>query len=294
MRARILWAAALALLLFALALGPSALAGAAEILAGRRPASRPRAGPRSHPCPRTCTARRAPLTAPTPTRPAATPTRPSTPSTGTTRSTSGGTRIRRRCRPRWRWRPPSTTRPRTAIYVFGGKDVDTGEVSAATRVFDITANTWTSAASMPEPRASMAAGYNSANGRIYLVGGYSGDDPSSAETTAWEYNPANNMFSTRAPIPHAVGGAAAGVVNGEFLVAGGRNAAGEIVDLVWAYSSTTNAWTARPHLPSPTTPPAAPLRVGSSGSSEARLRRARARRLLHSIWPPIPGRAARA
>ena len=139
-----------------------------------------------------------------------------------------------------------------SIYVFGGKDVDTGEVSAATRVFDITANTWTSVASMPEPRASMAAGYNSANGRIYLVGGYSGDDPSSAETTAWEFNPANNMFSTRAPIPQAVGGAAAGVVNGEFLVAGGRNAAGAIVDLVWVYSSTTNSWTGRPHLPSPT------------------------------------------
>ena len=56
-----------------------------------------------------------------------------------------------------------------SIYVFGGQN---GTVfSNATRVFDITMNTWSSVANMPAPRASMAAGYNSANGRIYLAGG---------------------------------------------------------------------------------------------------------------------------
>ena len=56
-----------------------------------------------------------------------------------------------------------------SIYVFGG--MNAARFSNATRVFDITANTWSSAANMPGPAPSMAAGYNSANGRIYLVGG---------------------------------------------------------------------------------------------------------------------------
>ena len=39
------------------------------------------------------------------------------------------------------------------IYVFGGEDPNTGVVSNATRVFDITTSTWSSAANMPGPRA---------------------------------------------------------------------------------------------------------------------------------------------
>ena len=113
-----------------------------------------------------------------------------------------------------------------SIYVFGGMNSGTGVVSNATRVFDITANTWSSVANMPGPRHSMAAGYNSANGRMYLVGGYDTADPSSAQTTAWEYNPATNTFTTRAPIPHAVGAAASGVIGNHFYVAGGRDASG--------------------------------------------------------------------
>src|SRR5436309_16038635 len=94
------------------------------------------------------------------------------------------------------------------IYVFGGEDPTTGVFSAATSIFDLDTSTWSSAANMPAPRASMAAGYNSANGRIYLVGGYDADDPASAQATAWEYNPGANTFTTRASIPHAVGGSA--------------------------------------------------------------------------------------
>ena len=139
---------------------------------------------------------------------------------------------------------------------------------------------------MPASRASMASGYNSADGRIYLVGGYSGDEPSSAQTTAWAYNPATNTFSTLAPIPHPVGGAASGVVNGELVVAGGRDAAGEMVDLVWDYSFATNTWTARADLPSPTNAAGSAVASGKLWTSEARLRRAPARR--PSAYDPAP------
>jgi N-acetylneuraminic acid mutarotase len=138
------------------------------------------------------------------------------------------------------------------IYVFGGFDPNTGVFSDATRVFDLTTGTWGPAANMPGPRAFMASGYNAANGKIYLVGGSDAVDPSSARATTWEYDPAANTFTTRAPIPHAVRGSAFGVIGGHLYLAGGRDALGDVVDLVWDYSIAANTWTAKAAMPSPT------------------------------------------
>ena len=41
-----------------------------------------------------------------------------------------------------------------------------------TRIYDIATNTWTHGALMPGPRSQMASGYNAANGKIYLNGGF--------------------------------------------------------------------------------------------------------------------------
>ena len=87
---------------------------------------------------------------------------------------------------------------------------------------------------------------------MYLVGGNDTADPSSAQTTAWEYNPATNTFTTRAPIPHAVGAAASGVIGNHFYVAGGRDASGAVIDLVWDYNVATNSWAAGASMPTPT------------------------------------------
>ena len=141
MRTRVFWAAALALLLFVLALGLSALAGAAE----------PRSGEARD------------LGGPAPSLPASSWSRVAsmpeslhgaagvsngtyayaaggvnaggrlwTPSTATTRSTSGGTPIRRRCSPIWRMRPLSTFRPtiRTTRTAFTSSAARTGTRSA--------------------------------------------------------------------------------------------------------------------------------------------------------------------
>ena len=98
----------------------------------------------------------------------------------------------------------------------------------------------------------MASGFNAANGRIYLVGGSDAVDPSSARATTWEYDPAANTFTTRAPIPHAVRGTAFGVIGGHLYLAGGRDSLGDVVDLVWDYSIAANTWTAKAAMPSPT------------------------------------------
>ena len=168
MRARILWAATLAVVLFGLAVGPSAGAGAAgrpgipssnwsvvasmpQDIYGAATASN---GVFSYAVGGYST------------------------STGTTLDTFY------RYNPvneRWENRPamPDAVAMASAvyvptsdrIYVFGGFDPNTGTFSDATRYFDLTMGTWSAAANMPAPRAFMASGYNVANGKIYLVGG---------------------------------------------------------------------------------------------------------------------------
>ena len=147
------------------------------------------------------------------------------------------------------------------VYVFGGIDPNTGVVSNATKVLDITANEWSTAANLPAPRHSMAAGYNEANGRIYLAGGFNTADPSSAQITTWEYNPATNTFTPRADLPHAVGSAASGVVAGHLYVAGGHDTSG-VVDLTWDYDIAANTWTPKASMPTPTNAPGSAAAIG--------------------------------
>jgi hypothetical protein len=102
---------------------------------------------------------------------------------------------------------------------------------------------------MPDVRSFMASGYNSVNGKIYLIGGYNTGDVTSGQPMTWEYDPVAGTFTTRAPIPHAVGGAASGIINGHLYVAGGRDATNTVVNLVWDYDIAANAWTQRTNMP---------------------------------------------
>ncbi len=64
--------------------------------------------------------------------------------------------------------------PTNKIYVFGGstRTPDPVVTYDVTRIYDIATNTWTMGATMPAPRSQMASGYNPANGKIYLNGGF--------------------------------------------------------------------------------------------------------------------------
>ena len=134
------------------------------------------------------------------------------------------------------------------IYVFGGEDGDTGVNYNFTRIYDIATNTWSAGAPMPDVRSFMAAGYNSANGKIYLATGYNTGFVDSAQPNTWEYDPVadtwNDLTGT-APFPHPVGGAASGVINGHLYVAGGRDAANTIVNNTFDYDIAGNTWTQR-------------------------------------------------
>ena len=135
---------------------------------------------------------------------------------------------------------PSDSDPR--VYVFGGVDPSTGTVSQATRIYDVFANTWSAGVDMPDVRSFMASGYNAANGKIYLVGGYNAAPFAGPQATTWEYNPETNTFSPPgAPIPHEVALAVGGVINGTSTSLAGKTRR-------------------RPHLPSPGSTTSRPTR----------------------------------
>jgi hypothetical protein len=139
--------------------------------------------------------------------------------------------------------------PTNKIYVFGGEDAISGTNYNITRIYDVATGTWATGTNMPDVRSFMASGYDNANGKIYLVSGYNTGDVSSAQPNTWEYDPVADTFAERAPIPHAVGGAASGVINGHLYLAGGRDATNTVVNLVWGYDIAADTWTQRTGMP---------------------------------------------
>jgi Kelch motif/Galactose oxidase, central domain len=139
--------------------------------------------------------------------------------------------------------------PTNKIYVFGGEDAISGVNYNVTRIYDVATSTWSTGDNMPDVRSFMASGYNSANGKVYLVGGYNTGDVTSAQPNTWEYDPIADTFTERAPIPHAVGGVAFGIINGHLYVAGGRDATDTVVNLVWDYDIAANTWAQRTEMP---------------------------------------------
>jgi len=103
------------------------------------------------------------------------------------------------------------------IYVIGGA-VGEGFVGN-NEIYDPQTNTWSTGASMPTPRADFSA--EIVNDAIYLIGGkkYSSTDPFYVETNINEvYYPANDSWSTKAPLPTSVQGCASAVVDNKIYI----------------------------------------------------------------------------
>jgi hypothetical protein len=106
------------------------------------------------------------------------------------------------------------------IYVIGGT-VGNGFVGN-NEVYDPVSNTWETKTSMPTPRADLCA--NLVNDNIYLIGGkkYSSTTPYYNETNINEvYDPANDSWSIKTPLPTPVQGYASVVANNKIYVMGG-------------------------------------------------------------------------
>jgi N-acetylneuraminic acid mutarotase len=133
------------------------------------------------------------------------------------------------------------------IYVVGGFN-ETSQLSySLNEVYDPSNNTWTTAAPMPTSRGAMSAA--AVNGKIYVVGGGTATSPERVSADGTDvvdvieiYDPANNSWSTGAPMPYAVQYYASAAVDNSIYVIGGQpqNHYGVLFNQI--YNTETNSW----------------------------------------------------
>src|SRR5436309_1472585 len=103
------------------------------------------------------------------------------------------------------------------------------------KIYNTTANTWSSGMTMPGPRSGPATA--AFNGLVYVIAGYTTPFPT-VTNTVFIYNPGTNSYTTGAPMPAGQGNVAGVLFNGEIYVVGGAAAPGA----QYAYNPTTNTW----------------------------------------------------
>ncbi len=132
------------------------------------------------------------------------------------------------------------------LYIAGGQSADaTPVVFDQVSRFDPATNTWSNVAPLPTAVSQAATG--AANGKIFVVGGFTGG--SSVTNILQIYDIATNTWSTGASIPTpAVEAAASAVVNGKFYVMGGDDFNNGL-NTTFIYDIATNVWTTGATLP---------------------------------------------
>jgi hypothetical protein len=117
------------------------------------------------------------------------------------------------------------------IYVFGGRTNATqGAETAAVFRYSISANTWTTVASMPVAAAGHAAAFGP-DGKIYVVGGVSAGVTLDVVQI---YSPGSDSWAISTPLPQALSATAMGVDSlGRLIIMGGIDANGYDVTNVW-------------------------------------------------------------
>jgi len=140
------------------------------------------------------------------------------------------------------------------IYVIGGMVallVNTG----VNEVYDPLTDTWETKSGMPEQRDGFCA--NVVNDKIYLISGYFTPLPPYHNSDKnYVYDPANDSWTTKAPIPTGVGGYASAVVDNKIYVIGGRSimyysGTDLIYNLTQIYDPETDTWSYGASIPVP-------------------------------------------
>ena len=133
--------------------------------------------------------------------------------------------------PAARYNFPAVFNQTNYIYIFGGRTNTTAGTETATVLrYSVKTNVWTAMAPMPVATAGSAAALGP-DGKIYVVGGVSGDVTTSAVQV---YDPIANSWTISTPLPEDLSGSAMGVDSlGRLMVMGGMDANGNDVGDVW-------------------------------------------------------------
>jgi N-acetylneuraminic acid mutarotase len=126
------------------------------------------------------------------------------------------------------------------FYAFGG--LQNSSALATGHVYDAGTNKWTSRAALPQPRGS-SNGAGVINGIVYVPGGHNGDGVYTRSLYA--YNPSINAWSSKAPMPAAIGCGGSGVIGGKLYVYGTCGPDGMAQGGLYAYDPSTNSWGSR-------------------------------------------------
>ncbi|MCW4023836.1 MAG: hypothetical protein NWF01_02235 [Candidatus Bathyarchaeota archaeon] len=126
--------------------------------------------------------------------------------------------------------------------IIGKISVEIGswEITGVNEVYDPQTNTWSTKASMPNPRYGLNA--HVINGKIYLIGGHNGTDTVNLNSV---YDIATDTWSTKTPVPHAVQNYASAVVGDKIYLIGGFIAhpvTPIVSDKTQVYDPKTDTW----------------------------------------------------
>jgi N-acetylneuraminic acid mutarotase len=131
------------------------------------------------------------------------------------------------------------------VYAIGGSH---GNLSAAVAGYDTVGQTWSARPSMPTARTGIAAAISP--GRIHVLGGFG---VSASLTTHEVYEPANDSWSTAAPLPTQRGALAAVTGPDGLIYAIGGYDGNAAVATVDAYDPAHDKWTSKKPMNSPRT-----------------------------------------
>jgi N-acetylneuraminic acid mutarotase len=136
------------------------------------------------------------------------------------------------------------------IYVIGGQHGPYEGTAPQQEVdaYDVASQTWTRKADLPVPRGHISASAFVWNGKIVTLGGsVVGHSAGLPSNTFYEYDPANDAWRTRTPLPGMRKSPVADLINDKFVVTGGRSSSGPTTTS-WV-GSDLGSWTTGPALP---------------------------------------------
>jgi N-acetylneuraminic acid mutarotase len=128
------------------------------------------------------------------------------------------------------------------IYVIGGFD-ESSQVTDIVEVYNITNNTWTKAAPLPEPLHHTATA--SYDDKIYVIGGYTA--PWSPSNKLFIYDPVQNKWQEGNPMPTARGALNVNFIDGTLYAIGGSS--DRPLSSNEAYDPSNNTWTSKALMP---------------------------------------------
>ena len=136
------------------------------------------------------------------------------------------------------------------IYVAGGSMGNNGAAAGPTvrdfAAYDVTTDLWELLDQIPAPERNHGPGA-AAGGIFYILGGRTAGPMDGLQSRVDAYDPVARQWSSRAPMPRARGGSAAGVLGTSIIVVGGEgNALSANANRVFPetdiYDSVANTW----------------------------------------------------